>query len=72
MNISFETYMIDVKSQLCCNATDEYKQEYITYGHTNEQVDNNLKYFKSCMNDNLSAYKALLFFNDYLRGDYEL
>jgi hypothetical protein len=53
-------------------ATDEYKQEYITYEFTNEQVDNNLKYFKSCLNDNLSAYKALLFFNDYLNGEFDV
>jgi len=62
----FKDYIKDVKCQLTCNATEEYKNNYITYIYTNEQVDDNLKYFEKCMNDNLSAYKALLFFNDYL------
>ena len=29
-------------------------------------------YFKRCHEKGLSAYKALLFFHDYLRGDYKI
>ena len=63
---NFQLYIIDVKQQLYCNASDEYKKEYITYNYTNEQVDNNLMYFEKCMRDGLSPYKALLYFGDYL------
>ena len=35
-------------------------------------VLHNLDYFKRCFNSGLSAYKALLFFNDYMNGDYEI
>lgn len=63
---NFEEYMKDVKRQLYCNASEEYKKEYITYGYTEQQVDENLDYFEKCMKRELSAYKALLFFHDYL------
>lgn len=65
--MTFEEYILNAKSQLHCNASDEYKKEYITYGYTNEQIDENLFFFKECYDMNLSAYKALLFFSDYLR-----
>lgn len=63
MNCTFEDYIKDVKQMLNCNASEEYKNKYVTYLYTNEQVDENLEYFKDCMNDGLSAYKALLFFD---------
>ena len=62
MNCTFDDYIKDVKQMLNCNASEEYKKKYVTYLYTNEQVDENLEYFKDCMNDGLSAYKALLFF----------
>ena len=68
--INFEEYMVDVKSQLFERATDEYKNEYITYYYSEEMVDSNLDYFKDCFNNRLSAYKALLFFDDFLNGGY--
>jgi hypothetical protein len=63
---NFEEYMLDVKSQLDENATDFHKENHITYMYSNELVDNNLDYFEDCMNKELSAYKALLYFYDYL------
>lgn len=57
-------YIEKVKEQLECNATDYYKDNYITYTYTNEQIDENLEYFKTCLRKNLSAYKALLYFNN--------
>jgi hypothetical protein len=63
---NFDLYIADVKSQLDENATDFHKENYITYTYSNEVVDNNLDYFEDCMNKGLSAYKALLYFYDYL------
>lgn len=54
-----EEYMKDVKQQLYCNASEEYRNQYITYGYTEEEVDKNLDYFEKCRSRNLSAYKAL-------------
>jgi len=62
-----EEYIKKVKEQLWCNATEAYKETYITYFYLNEDIDNNLEYFENCKNDNLSPYKALLFFYDYLK-----
>lgn len=70
-NKIFYDYIADVKSQLCCNNIGE-TIEYITYDYTEEQIDNNLDYFKHCMEKNLSGYKALLFFSDYLNGSYNI
>lgn len=65
--MKFEYYMSDVKSQLVENTDDEYKSEYITYHYSNKLVDENLEYFKDCMDKELSPYKALLFFGDHLK-----
>lgn len=65
-------YIDDVKSQLYCNATEEYRSYYITYDYTNEEVDRNIDYFNVCQRNGLSPYKALLFFYDYLSGDYNI
>lgn len=69
---NFKEYIKDAKEQLFCNASDEYKKEYITYNYSNKQVENNLDYFKKCMKAGLSPYKALLFFHDYLNDDYDI
>jgi hypothetical protein len=66
----FEKYIEGAKEQLDCNATEDYKYNYGTYLYTNEHIESNLDYFKRCMESGLSSYKALLFFNDYLEGDY--
>jgi len=62
----FDEYMKRVKEQLCCNTTEEYAKNNITYDYTNEQVEKHIAYFKECIKDNLSPYKALLFFDFYL------
>jgi len=62
-------YINNVKEQLTCNATEDYKSKYITYDYSNIQIDNNLNYFKQCKDDGLSPYKALLFFCDYLLNE---
>jgi hypothetical protein len=66
---NFEEYIVDVKSQLDCNASEYHKNNYVTYTYSNEKVDNNLDYFEYCFGTNLSTYKALLFFGDYLTDD---
>lgn len=63
MNLTFEEYIKDVKSQLECNASEEYKKKYVVYPYSNEDVDNNLDYFKKMYDDYYSAYKALLLFS---------
>lgn len=68
---NFDGYLQDVKSQLTCNATIEYSSMYITYTYTNEQIESNLNYFRDCLKHGLSAYKALLFFGDFLNGNYK-
>jgi hypothetical protein len=66
----FEKYIEETKEQLYCNATEDYRNNNVTYLCTNEQIESNLDYFRRCMESGLSSYKALLFFNDYLEGDY--
>ena len=68
----FDLYLDNVKEQLYCNASDDYKNNYITYLYSNEDVNNNLNYFKKCFDDGLSGYKSLLFFSDYLNGEFEI
>ena len=68
----FNSYIEDVKKQLIINATEDYKSQYITYSFTNEQVEDNLDYFKKCMKSKLSPYKALLNFHDYLNGEFKI
>lgn len=63
---NFDKYIERVKEQLDCNASDEYKDEYIVYTYTEKQIDDHLDYFKKCFEDGLSAYKALLFFTFHL------
>jgi hypothetical protein len=61
-----EKYIEEVKMLLNCNATNYYKNNYITYLYTNEHINNNLDYFIKCFKEGLSAYKSLLFFDEYL------
>ena len=63
-------YYNDVFSQLYCN--QDKNTEHVCYLYTEKQIISNLSYFTKCYNDNLSAYKALLFFHEYLNGDYEI
>ncbi len=35
MEYTFELYMERVREQLCCNATEEYSSENITYDYSN-------------------------------------
>lgn len=39
------------------------------YSYTDEELFNNIEYFKRCCIEGLSAYKSLLFLNDYMKGD---
>jgi hypothetical protein len=67
--MNFEEYLDDVKSQLYCNASSHYRSNYVTYGYSNSQIEENLIFFNDCFNSRLSAYKALLFFSDYLKNE---
>lgn len=59
MEISFDDYIKDAKSQLFCNASEEYKSTCITFMYVDEDIDNNLDYFKDCLSRGVSAYLAL-------------
>lgn len=67
-NYTFEKYIKKAYTYLCCNISEEQrKKEYvICYDYTEKQIDDNLNYFKECYQKELSPYKALLFFYDYL------
>ena len=68
--LRLKEYIWDAKTQLICNQTmSGVECQYILYDYTNEQIDENLDYFKACRKNNLSSYKALLFFYDYLSGE---
>jgi len=67
--MNFEEYLDDVRSQLYCNASSHYRSNYITYDYSNSQIEDNLIFFKDCYKSNLSGYKALLFFSDYLNDE---
>jgi len=69
MNCTLEEYLADVKSQLTCNGTYEERLLFVSYDYTEFQIDSNIDYFKDCLTQGLSAYKALLFFNDYLNEE---
>lgn len=61
--ISFESYLIDVGFRVhdtLTNVDDELR----------EKLKQNIEYFRRCYENELSAYKALLFFEDYLNGNY--
>jgi hypothetical protein len=58
MTNSFEKYliMIGIRS--------------FDFTYTDAELFDNTVYFLKCFKSDLSAYKALLFLHDYLRGDY--
>ena len=57
---SFEIYLVNVGIRSA------------EYTYDDKILFENIKYFKKCYNNDLSAYKALLFLHDYLLGDYEI
>lgn len=65
MEFEISEYLKQVREQLDCNA-------YCIYIYSNEEIDNNLDYFERCKKFGLSPYKSLLFFHDYLNGDYNI
>jgi hypothetical protein len=60
-----EQYLIDVGIRASDNGHDISSEERV-------QLRDNVEYFKKCYFAGLSAYKALLFFGDYLKGDYDI
>ena len=42
----------------------------LEYTYDDKTLHDNLEYFKLCQDNGLSAYKALLFLQDYIDGDY--
>lgn len=80
--MEFDEYIVNVKEMLVCNSDDfnfhdNEKRDieltercYIRYYYNNEEIDENLHYFRNCMNDGLTPYKALLYFDEYLKGYY--
>ena len=67
-NFTFDEYINKLYTYLCCNMTEEqHKNEYVVcYDYTENDVMNNIAYFKQCYRNELSPNKALLFFYDYL------
>ena len=41
------------------------------YNYADDILFNNLEYFKKCYKAKLSTYKALMFLNDYIKGEYK-
>ena len=64
--MKIEDYIKEVKAKLACNMSEENQKKFVCYEYSNEQVDNNIDYFKECCDDNLSVYTALLLFQSYL------
>ena len=62
--MTLESYLIDVGIRASDHGHEIDNEE-------RELLKNNVEYFKKCYESGLSAYKALLFFPDYLKGDYE-
>lgn len=60
--MDFEYYIQKAKAQLACNTSPAYQRDYITFQFTNKQIDNNLPYFRDCMNKGLSPFMALRLF----------
>ena len=60
-----EQYLIDVGIRASDHGREIDDEE-------RELLKNNVEYFLKCHKSGLSAYKALLFFDDYLKGDYKI
>lgn len=56
-SITFENYLIVVGIRS------------VEFEYTDATLFENIEYFRRCQNAQLSAYKALLFLADYLKGD---
>ena len=69
MNYTLEEYLEDTKKHLTYLQTNNELKEYCTFNYTFEEILENKEYFESCLNKELSTYKALLFFDDYLKKD---
>lgn len=63
--MTLEQYLIDVGIR----ASD---YDHVIDEEERKLLKDNVDYFKKCYESGLSAYKALLFFNDYLKGDYDI
>jgi hypothetical protein len=55
---TYEKYLIMVGIRSC------------EYTYDDETLFNHIEYFKKCQKAGFSAYKALLFLDDYMNGDY--
>ena len=60
------SYIANVKSQLFCNASEDYKQMFITYLYHNDDIDNHIEYFERCMQRGMSPHTALTLFYDHI------
>ena len=69
MNYTLEEYLENTKKHLTYLQTNNESKEYCTFNYTFEEILENKEYFESCLNKGLSTYKALLFFDDYLKKD---
>lgn len=58
--MSFEQYliMVGIRSE--------------EYSYPDNELFDNIEYFKKCHYIGLSAYKALLYLNDYQKGEYDI
>lgn len=56
---SFNKFMEDVYSQLECNTSEEYQNQYITFTYTEDFIKTKIDYFKNCYKKGMSAYMAL-------------
>lgn len=70
--MGFQTYMERVRSQLECNTDMSKERDYIVFTYSEEQVNQERVYFMRCMRRNLSPYKALTFFHDWLEDQKDL
>jgi len=60
-----EQYLIDIGIRASDNGHEIDNKE-------RELLKDNVEYFMKCHKVGLSAYKALMYFNDYLNGDYDI
>ena len=51
--VSFEEYIEKVKSNLYCNLSEDEKKVFYSYDFTEDEIDNNLEYFKDCYNNDI-------------------
>ena len=72
MNYTLEEYLEDTKRHLNHFQTDNELKEYYNFDYTFQEILENKEYFESCLNKGISTYKALLFFEDYLKKDKSL